>query len=94
MLGLAVGTVRNNMNWVKGIKINKSNIGENTTIYLVEKGTCVRTNTISSQLAPKDLYPKVKLTNRTLYDLIPGRIHAIYANTLEDFGNYDSQREL
>lgn len=45
-------------------------------------------------MGPKHLYPEVKLINRSLYDLIPGRIHAVNVNTLEDFGNYASQREL
>lgn len=94
MLGLTVGTIRNNMNWAKGIKITDKESGKKTTVYLVEKGASIRTQALSSQLAPKDLYPKIELFNRTLYDLIPGRIHAIDINTLEDFGNYASQREL
>jgi hypothetical protein len=94
MLGLTVGTIRNNMNWAKGIKITEKESGKKITVYLVEKGASIRTQALSSQLAPKDLYPKIELFNRTLYDLIPGRIHAIDINTLEDFGNYASQREL
>lgn len=112
-LGLSVGTIRNNLNWEKGIKITDNESGKKTTVYLTEKGASIRTKALTSQLAPsppkkgggshgppkgglapKDLYPKVELINRTLYDLIPGRIHAIDINTLKDFGNYASQREL
>lgn len=50
--------------------------------------------TISSQLYPKILYPKVELINRTVYDLIPGIIHAIDVNTNKDLGNYANQGEL
>lgn len=94
MLGLTVSTIRNNMNWERGLCISDKSTGKKITIYLVEKGAPVRTKAFSSQLAPKDLYSKVELVNRTLYDLIPGRIHAIDVNTLEDFGNYANQREL
>ena len=93
-LGLSVGTIRNNINWEKGIQITDKESGKKTTVYLTEKGASIRTKAITSQLAPKDLYPKVELINRTLYDLIPGRIHAIDINTFKDFGNYASQREL
>lgn len=36
-LKISVGTVRNNMNWYKGLQITKDN-GENFVIYLKEKG--------------------------------------------------------
>jgi stress-induced morphogen len=94
ILGLTVGTIRNNMNWAKGIQILDKDTSKKTTVYLVEKGASIRTEALSSQLGPKSIYPKVELINRTLYDLIPGRIHAIDINTLKDFGNYTSQREL
>lgn len=90
MLGLTVGTIRNNMNWEKGISIWDMGAGKK----IVEKGAPVRTKAFSSQLGPKDIYSKVELVNRTLYDLIPGRIHAIDVNTLRDFGNYANKREL
>jgi stress-induced morphogen len=91
---LTVGTIKNNMNWSKGLGIIDKTTGKKTTIYLLEKGAAIRTKSISSQLSPKSLYPKVKLINRTLYDLIPGRIHAIDIYTMKDFGNYANQREL
>lgn len=94
MLDLSVGTVKNNMNWSKGLQILDKVTDKKTTIFLGEKGVPIRIKTIYSQLYPKILYPKVELINRTLYDLIPGRIHAIDVNTKEDFGNYANQREL
>lgn len=94
ILGLTVGTIRNNMNWAKGLKIPTKDTGKKTTVYLVEKGSSIRTEALSSQLGPKALYPKVELIGRSLYDLIPGRIHAIDIKTLKDFGNYANQREL
>lgn len=94
ILGLTVGTIRNNMNWAKGVNITTKDTGKKTTVYLVEKGSSIRTEAISSQLGPKALYPKVELISRSLYDLIPGRIHAIDINTLKDFGNYANHREL
>jgi hypothetical protein len=45
-------------------------------------------------LTPKDKYPWLDLKNRSLYDLIPGKIYVISIDTLEDFATYDSQREL
>lgn len=45
-------------------------------------------------MTPKDRYPLLDLKNRSLYDLIPGKIHVISIDTLEDFATYDSQREL
>lgn len=55
------GTIRNNMNWAKGIKITNKDTGKKTTVYLVEKGASIRTEALSSQLGPKALYSKVKL---------------------------------
>lgn len=95
MLGLTVGTVRNNMNWEKGTRIiDKDSGNRKITVYLIEKDGIFRIQALNSQLGPKGLHPDVKLINRSLYDLIPGRIHAIDVNTLEDFGNYANQREL
>lgn len=98
ILKISVGTVRNNMNWDKGVSITDDDAshseGKITTVYLKEKGTPFRTDKISSQLPVKKLYPLVELKNRTLHDLIPGKIHVICVNTLEDFSRFTSQREL
>lgn len=91
-LNLSVSTVRNNMNYYKGISHTSDN-GE-TVIYLKEKGVAFRTDTLGSQLSPKNRYPLLDLKNRSLYDLIPGKIYAIRFDTLEVFGSYYSQREL
>jgi len=92
ILNISVGTVRNNMNWHQGLSVTYN--GKITTVYLKEKGTPFRTENISSQLSVKKLYPLVELKNRTLYDLIPGKIHVISVDTLEDFATFTSQREL
>ncbi len=93
LLNISVGTVRNNMNWHKGVNITDDN-GKISTIYLKEKGIPFRYETISFQISAKKLYPLIVLKNRTLYDLIPGKIHVICVNTLEDFARFTSQREL
>lgn len=92
LLGISVGAVRNNMGWHAGMRFTKD--GEEITIFLKEKGVSFRTEQVSSQLYPKSRYPLLNLKNRQLYNLIPGRIYAINTDTLEDFGTYDSQREL
>jgi len=92
ILNISVGTVRNNMNLHQGLSVAYN--GKITTVYLKEKGTPFRTENISSQLSVKKLYPLVELKNRTLYDLIPGKIHVISVDTLEDFATFTSQREL
>lgn len=52
-LGLSVGTIRNNLNWEKGIKITDNESGKKkTTVYLTEKGASIRTKALTSQLAP------------------------------------------
>lgn len=42
----------------------------------------------------KDRYLLVELKDRSLYDLIPGKIYIINMETLEVFGIYRNQREL
>lgn len=91
-LGVSVGSVRNNMDWHKGMCITKD--GEEVVIYLKEKGVSFRTEQVSSQLYPKTKYPLLNLKNRSLYDLLPGKIYVINVDTFEDFGTYNSQREL
>jgi hypothetical protein len=49
---------------------------------------------LSSQLKPKDKYPLIELKDRSLYDLIPGKIYVIHMETLEVVGIYRNQREL
>lgn len=92
-LNISVGTVRNNMNWHKGVNITNDK-GENLVIYLKEKGVSYRFEPLNSQLKPKDKYPLVELKDRSLYDLIPGKLYAIKLDTLEVFGIYKNQREL
>jgi hypothetical protein len=45
-------------------------------------------------LKSKDRYLLVELKDRSLYDLIPGKIYIINMETLEVFGIYRNQREL
>lgn len=97
LLGVSIGSVRNNMGWHKGMCFSKD--GKEVVIYLTEKGVPFRaggTEQISTQLSPKTKYPLLRhLKNRTLYDvLIPGKIHVIAVDTLKDFGTYNNQREL
>jgi hypothetical protein len=68
--------------------------GKNSIIYLKEKGVQFRTEQLNSQLKPKDKYPLIELNDRSLYDLIPGKIYAINMETLDFFGSYNNQREL
>ena len=68
---ISVGTVRNNMNWYKGINITNKGGGENLVIYLKEKAVPFRSEQRNSQLK-KDKYPLVELKDKSLYDLIPG----------------------
>nr|ATI20513.1 hypothetical protein [Juglanconis juglandina] len=53
-----------------------------------------RSEQINSQLKPKDRYPLVELKDKSLYDLVPGKIYSININTLEVCGVYNNQREL
>jgi hypothetical protein len=92
-LKISVGTVRNNMNWYQGINITNDK-GQNLVIYLKEKGASFRFEQISSQLKPKDRYPLVQLKDKSLYELIPGKLYAINKDTMEVWGIYKNQREL
>jgi hypothetical protein len=42
-------------------------------------------------LKPKDKYPLVELKDRSLYDLIPGKIYVINMETLEIEAIYKNQ---
>ena len=90
-LNISVGSVRNNMDWYKGINIMNEK-GENILIYLKEKGAPWRFEQLNSQLKPKDKYPLIELNDRSLHDLIPGKIYAINMETLNVFGTYNNQR--
>lgn len=68
--------------------------GENILIYLKEKGAPWRFEQLNSQLKPKDKYPLVELKDRSLYDLIPGKIYVINMETMEIVAIYKNQREL
>ena len=92
-LNMSVGTIRNNMNWYKGISVTNDQ-AKDSTIYLKEKGVPFRTEQLSSQLKPKDKYPLIELKDRSLYDLIPGKIYTINLETLDVFETYSNQREL
>lgn len=50
--------------------------------------------TLDTQSSPKHKFDLVNLGSRTLSDLIPGKLHAVNINTLEDFGVYDNERHL
>lgn len=91
-VGLSNISVRNNMDWHLGVEMTIK--GETVQGYLREKGVPLRTEPLLSQLTPKGKLPTVELTDRTLYDLIPGKLHAISVDTLQDFGLYDNERDL
>lgn len=92
-LEMSVGSVRNNMNWHKGVTISKGK-EEKSVIYLKEKGVPFRYEQINSQLKPKDKYSLIELKNKSLYDLKPGEVYAINTENFEVFGVYKNQREL
>lgn len=92
-LNISVGRVRNNMDWHKGINITDDE-GKNIIIYLKEKGVPWRFEPLSSQLKPKDKYELIELRDKSLYDLIPGKIYVYTTETLEIKGIYNNQREL
>lgn len=81
------------MNWHKGVNLTNKK-GEDLFMYLKEKGVPWRFKQLNSQLKPKDKYPLVELKDRSLYDLIPGKIYVINMETLEVVGIYKNQREL
>lgn len=45
-------------------------------------------------MKPKDKYPLIELKDKSLYDLIPGKIYSINIEILDVIDNYRSQREL
>lgn len=92
-LNISVGTVRNNINWSKGIDVTDDK-GKTRVIYLKEKGVSWRFEQLNSQLKPKDRYELIELKDRSLYDLIPGKIYAYDIETFEIKGIYKNQREL
>lgn len=69
------------MNLHQGVNITNDK-GKNIVIYLKEKGVSFRFEQISSQLKPKDKYSLIELKDKSLYDLIPGKLYAIYKDTL------------
>jgi len=81
------------MNWYKGINIINAK-GEKFIVYLKEKGVSFRSELLKSQMKPRDKYSLVELKDKSLYDLIPGKIYAISHETLEIFGIYKNQRDL
>lgn len=93
LLNVTVGTVRNNMNWDKGITIINDK-SEKIIVYLKEKGVSFRSELLESQMKPRDKYSLLELKDKSLYDLIPGKIYAINVSTLEIFGIYKNQRDL
>lgn len=62
--------------------------------YLRETGVPLRTEPITQQLSPKGRLATVQLVDRTLYDLLPGKLYAVTTDTLEDYGVYSSERDL
>lgn len=92
LVGLSNVSVRNNMNWHLGCDMVIN--GKEIHGYLREAGVYLRTELINQQLAPKDKYPLVELSGRTLYDLIPGKLHAIATESLIDYGVYSNERDL
>nr|QCW06942.1 hypothetical protein [Drechslerella brochopaga] len=91
-LDISVNTIRNNMNWYKGVSVDYNN--QKFVIYLKEKGVSFRSDQLNSQLKPKDKYSLIELNNKSLYDLVPGKIYVIDVNTLEIIGDYKNKRGL
>lgn len=94
LVGLSNVSVRNNMNWHLGCDMVIN--GKEIHGYLRETGVSLRTEYINQQLLPKDKYPLVELSGRTLYDLIPGKLHAITTDSLKDYCEavYDNELDL
>ena len=91
-VGLSNVSVRTNMDWHLGTDIVIKGVPVHG--YLREAGNSLRTEHVFSQLSPKNKHPFVELTGRTLYDLIPGKLHAISVESLDDYGVYDNERHL
>jgi hypothetical protein len=92
VIGLTEISVRNNINWHLPTKFLVDDV--KTDGYLQELGVPIRTIPISSQLKPKQKWPTLQLIGRSLYDLIPGKIHVVDAKTLEDVYTFDSEKDL
>nr|YP_007475441.1 hypothetical protein H888_mgp04 [Microbotryum cf. violaceum BFL-2013]AGE14654.1 hypothetical protein [Microbotryum cf. violaceum BFL-2013] len=92
LVGLSNVSVRNNMDWHLGVNM----VIDNQEIhgYLREDGAPLRTVPLHTQLAPKLTKEIVDLRSRTLYDLVPGKLHAVEVDSLKDFGLYDNERHL
>lgn len=74
LVGLSNVTVRNNMNWHLGVDMTINN--EEIHGYLREDGVLLRTIPLDTQSSPKRKFDLVNLGSRTLYDLIPGKLHS------------------
>lgn len=92
LIGLSNVSVRNNMNWHLGVDMVID--GKEVSGYLREPDVPLRSVPIHQQVHPKGKLPSVELSGRTLYDLVPGKLHAISTDTLSDFGLYDNERHL
>lgn len=93
LLGVSNVTIKNNMNWNFGISYKDFN-EELSTLYLREVNHPIRNIPLRSQLSPKLKYPTVKLLNKTLFDLIPGKLYAILVKILQEYGKYNNERDL
>jgi hypothetical protein len=92
LVGLSNVSVRNNMDWHLGVDMTIK--GQEVHGYLREVGKPLRMEAITSQLVPKSKFPTLELVDRTLYDLIPGKLHAVTVDSFTDFGCYDNERDL
>ena len=92
LVGLSNVTVSTKINWHLGTEFNIDGIKVHG--YLREVGEPLRTEPLLKAVHVKNKLPSVDLVNRTLYDLVPGKLHAIHTDTLEDYGLFDNERHL
>jgi hypothetical protein len=62
--------------------------------FLREVGKPLRETELAGQISPRLRFSTVTLGNRTLYDLVPGMLHAVSVDSLEDYGLYVNERDL
>lgn len=86
-------SVRNNMDWHLGTQFNFE--GQVVDGFLRQVGNTWRTELLHNQKSPQLKWPQLDLIDRTLYDLEPGKLHAISVDTLANYGRpYDNERDL
>lgn len=92
-IGLSNVTIRNNMDWHQGtLFVFEGQVVEG---YLRQFGQPWRTELLPGQQSPRLKWPQLDLIDRTLYDLEPGKLHAITVDDLTNYGRaYNNERDL